>query len=122
MIVVLRSNCEAIECALAIQRSFRGFNERQNLAEIRVRVGIHTGEALLEEERIFGVVVNTAVRICAECDGSEVLVSENVHVGAGHATVTFQALGKRMLRGLSEPVDLYRVVEMSQHAASYGSG
>jgi class 3 adenylate cyclase len=65
----------ALECAVAVQRELAdaelGEGER-----VRVRMGMHTGEAIREEGDFFGRSVILAARIAAQARGGEVLVSE----------------------------------------------
>ena len=44
--------------------------------EVRVRTGVHTGEASLHGDRYVGVAVHRAARICAAAHGEQVLVSQ----------------------------------------------
>jgi class 3 adenylate cyclase len=65
----------AVDCAVAIQRDLAerevGDGER-----IRVRMGLHAGEAIREEGDFFGRSVILAARIAAQARGGEILVSE----------------------------------------------
>jgi predicted ATPase/class 3 adenylate cyclase len=65
----------ALECAVAIQRDLAereiGGGER-----VRVRMGLHAGEAIREEGDFFGRSVILAARIGAQARGGEILVSE----------------------------------------------
>jgi class 3 adenylate cyclase len=64
----------ALECAAAIQRAIA---ERNESAEepMRVRIGLHTGEAIKEGADFFGKHVNLAARVAAQAEGGEILVS-----------------------------------------------
>jgi class 3 adenylate cyclase len=64
----------AVECAVAIQRSLAQRVEEGG-ETIRVRMGLHTGEAIRERDDFFGRNVVVAARIAAEATGGEVLVS-----------------------------------------------
>jgi class 3 adenylate cyclase len=63
-----------IECAVDIQKAFA---ERNESAEepVRVRIGLHTGEAIKEDEDFFGKNVILAARIAGQAQGGEILVS-----------------------------------------------
>jgi adenylate cyclase len=67
----------AVSCAMDIQgaigRAFAGASP-----PIRVRIGLHTGDALHEEDRFFGTTVNYAARVAGQALGGEVLVSSIV--------------------------------------------
>jgi eukaryotic-like serine/threonine-protein kinase len=74
--------CEALECAIDVQRAFAE-RERDGSGEVlRVRMGLHTGEVISEEGDYFGKNVIMAARIAAEARGGEILVSEELREAA----------------------------------------
>src|SRR5215207_1582841 len=74
--------CEALECAIDVQRAFAE-RERGGSAEaLRVRMGLHTGEVISEEGDYFGKNVILAARIAAQAAGGEILVSEELREAA----------------------------------------
>ena len=73
-------------------------------------MGLHTGDLLLEEGRLFGVAMHTAARICGACVGGEILVSHDVWRAVGEQLDRPAVdLGPVPLRGIFEPVSLHRV-------------
>jgi adenylate cyclase len=64
---------QGVTCATAIQRAF---DDRS--PQIRVRIGVHTGDALREAEHFFGTTVHYAARVASQARGDEVLVSSVV--------------------------------------------
>src|SRR5579864_1640252 len=73
---------------------------------IRVRIGIHTGEASVSEEGYVGVDVHRAARICAAAHGGQLLVSAST---APLVDVDLHDLGEHRLKDLSAPVRLYQI-------------
>jgi eukaryotic-like serine/threonine-protein kinase len=74
--------CEALECAIDVQRAFAE-RERDGSGEVlRVRMGLHTGEVIAEEGDFFGKNVILAARIAAQAAGGEILVSEELRGAA----------------------------------------
>jgi class 3 adenylate cyclase len=77
---------EALACAVAIQRELSS-SEAPDDERVRVRMGMHTGEAIREEGDFFGRSVILAARIAAQACGGEILVSEalkeHAETGAG---------------------------------------
>ena len=66
----------AVSCAKEIQTAIQGaFGDAS--PPIRVRVGVHTGDALQEADRFFGTTVNYAARVASHALGGEVLVSDS---------------------------------------------
>ncbi|MCH8919893.1 MAG: hypothetical protein IIA23_04200, partial [Chloroflexi bacterium] len=65
---------KALECAVDIQLAFAARNESAD-EPIRVRIGLHTGEAIKEADDFFGKNVILAARIAGQAQGGEILVS-----------------------------------------------
>src|SRR5438270_607741 len=81
--------------------------------DVRVRMGLHTGEAEVADGDYVGVAVHAAARICSAAHGGQVLVSDVTRAiaepGVDEET-SFVELGRHRLKGLSEPIDLFQVV------------
>ena len=65
----------ALKCATAIQQTLVAHNTENPDEPIRVRIGLHTGEAIKESEDFFGKTVILAARIAPQAVGGEILVS-----------------------------------------------
>jgi class 3 adenylate cyclase len=65
----------ALLCAIAIQRAFAAYDDAHPEQPIRVRIGLHTGEALREADKFFGKTVILAARIAGSARAGEILVS-----------------------------------------------
>jgi adenylate cyclase len=79
--------------------------EREGLPP--AHVGIHTGPVLFQEGDYFGRTVNTAARIADHAKRRQVLVSEDV-VASGADGVAFERIGPVELKGLLQPLILYK--------------
>ena len=66
------STSDAADCAIAIQSSRKSDN-------IRLRIGIHTGEVVTDGEDIFGDGINIAARLEALADPDQILISDTSH-------------------------------------------
>jgi class 3 adenylate cyclase len=101
----------AVEAAVAIQRAL----ERRSWwdgVECRVRAGIHTGEATLNETGYIGISVHTAARICAGAHGGQIVVSEQTRAAveaSATPNVGFVSLGRHRLAGLPQTQELFQV-------------
>jgi predicted ATPase/class 3 adenylate cyclase len=76
--LVFPSPRQALECAIEVQRELAARAEESPAEAIRVRMGLHAGEAIHEEGDFFGKNVILAARIAAEADGGEILVSDHL--------------------------------------------
>jgi class 3 adenylate cyclase len=110
--VVFPSASTAVMCGLAIVERAAHANETNPQAPIRVGVGVHAGEAVaVPEGGYIGTAVNLASRVCGVAEAGEVLVTGTVRsIAQQSIPVTFVSRGKRRLKGIAEPVELYRVV------------
>ncbi|HEX6382153.1 MAG TPA: AAA family ATPase, partial [Acidimicrobiia bacterium] len=61
--------------AVAIQRALHAHGEANPEEAIRIRMGLHTGEAVKEGDDFFGTHVALAARIASAAQGGEILVS-----------------------------------------------
>jgi class 3 adenylate cyclase/tetratricopeptide (TPR) repeat protein len=74
--VAFDSARKAVECAVGIQRALRDYNHRHPVHPVKVRIGLHTGEAIRDGHDLFGTSVDAAARIMARADGEQILVSD----------------------------------------------
>ncbi len=65
----------ALQCAVAIQTALAAYNEEQDNEPLRMRIGIHTGEALSESDDFYGKHVILASRVAGQAQGGQILVS-----------------------------------------------
>jgi class 3 adenylate cyclase len=65
----------AVKCAIAIQRAFCAYSAEHPEEPLRVRIGLHTGEAIRDQDDFFGRTVVLAARIGAVARGGETVVS-----------------------------------------------
>ena len=103
---------DALGAAAAAQNSFHEHPWPQG-TELRVRMGIHTGEPALGEEGYLGLDVVRGARICAAAHGGQVLVSETTRAlvrGDEPAGFELRDLGDHHLKDLTHPERLYQLV------------
>jgi class 3 adenylate cyclase len=91
---------EALGCAIGIQRALVG--PLSDGHRLRVRIGLHTGETIREEDDFYGKDVILAARIAAEARGGEILVSSLVReLTEGSELFSFTDPTDVELKGLS---------------------
>ena len=81
-------------------------------AVVKVRIGIHTGEAELAAGVYVGIDVHRAARIMAAAHGGQILVSEATRALVSRsmpAGASLRDLGEHQLKDLPEPERLYQV-------------
>ncbi len=103
---VFASATDALAAAVEAQREL-GSTGWGTPAPVRVRMGLHTGEATERDGDYFGAAVNRAARVMAAGHGGQVLVSATTAGLIGTAGLT--DLGEHQLRDLSEAQRVYQV-------------
>ncbi len=101
----------AVEAAVAIQREL-GSRAWTDGLEVRVRVGIHSGEPTLTDVGYIGLPVHTAARVCSAAHGGQIVVSAATRVAIGTAApsgIRFRSLGRHRLAGLPEAETLFQI-------------
>jgi adenylate cyclase len=85
-----------------------------------VRVGLHHGPAVEREGDYFGAAVNLAARVSGEASGGEVLLTGQTAALAPELEgVLYQPCGRRELRNVREPVELFAAVRAGE-ASTHG--
>jgi class 3 adenylate cyclase/ABC-type branched-subunit amino acid transport system substrate-binding protein len=116
--VVFDSVSNAVRCGLAITSAARASDDQP----IRVGVGIHAGETIEADGGYVGSPVNIAARICAQAGPGEVLVSETVRaLTMTLLPVHFKSRGRRQLKGVTDPIELFAVEEAAAGANAWPS-
>jgi class 3 adenylate cyclase len=76
--LVFGSARAAVDAMIETQRALESWARSQPTSAVRVRVGIHTGEAIRLNDDFFGKHVNVAARVANSARGGEILVSSLV--------------------------------------------
>jgi class 3 adenylate cyclase len=108
---VFRRSTHALEAALAIQRALRDKTWPQK-ADVRVRIGMHTGRPTLTDTGYVGIAVNIAARVCWASHGGQILLSSAAHESFTERLaegIAFRSLGRFSLHGVAEPEALFQV-------------
>ncbi len=102
LMVVLPSAAAALDCAVDMQQAIQRHN-RKAQRPLRVRIGVSTGDATVEDGDYFGDCAVEAARLCDAAHGGHVLVADVVKTLArrsGHDFVEQRTLD---LKGIPEP-------------------
>jgi len=111
-LVEFPSALDAVRCALNIQESLNQSNvSRPRENRLALRVGIHVGDVVHSKGDIYGDAVNVASRIEPLAGPGEIFVTQQVY---DHIRNKLENpvgyLGKRSLKNVELPVDIYKVV------------
>ena len=108
--IAFSSARRAALCAIAAQRSFAAYCEAHPDKPIRVRMGLHVGEAINESADYFGRAVILAARIATLAEGGQILVSSTFRDLTGSAgDLRFSFKGERQLKGLAGAHQIFEI-------------
>jgi class 3 adenylate cyclase len=100
--VSFASPVQAVGCAVAMQRAIATHNRDHADQELRVRIGLHAGDPVREEDDLFGTAVVVARRLCDRAEGGQILASELLAALVGsRGGFRFRPVGRLPLKGLT---------------------
>jgi class 3 adenylate cyclase len=100
----------AVKAGVGMQRALvEDRKGREEIDQIHIRVGLHTGLGLIKDGDVFGDVVNAASRVQHQADVEQVLITDVLLEAAKSAGFECARMGRAQLKGKDEPIDLYAV-------------
>src|SRR3990172_7143159 len=113
--VVFATALDGINAAIAAQRGLRQISDVFGASgdlQLRVRMGLHTGEAELRDGDYYGGALNRAARIMSIGHGGQVLISETTRqIALEHLSNDVSALdlGYHRLKGLNRAEHIFQL-------------
>jgi len=132
--VRIQQEVEAYNGSMASAQSLvdaRGASDESSSADptpsvpggLRVRMGLNTGEPILEDGDLYGTPVIVAARVADIAAGRQIVATDVVRQLAAGKGLVFRPLGNERLEGMSEPVGLFEVEWRDpEHAGEHGCG
>jgi class 3 adenylate cyclase len=113
--IVFQDAVTGVRCALGIQETIAAHDWADaDGEEIRVRIGLHTGEAVREAGDFYGRDVNMAARVADQARGGEIVVSADVKALAEAAGgFVFAEAREAALKGLPGPHEIWPLAPLS---------
>jgi len=100
---------ESVKSAIKIQQKFSVYNEKKAKEnQIHIRIGIHFGDAIVEEEDIFGDAVNMAAKVVQVAESDQIFLSQELY-----------DLIKDLSHGLFQLVDISNKKRVSKELTIY---
>ena len=125
VLIEFSSAVDAARCAIDVQR---GMGERNAGVpperRIELRIGIHVGDIMIEDDDIFGDGVNIAARLESIAQPGGICISDDAYRQVrGKVDVNFQDSGEQELKNIARPVRVYQLrPEAATAAAEPASG
>jgi len=96
------SAIKAVDCAIVLQKMLK------NVEGLKLRIGIHVGDVVIEHDDVFGDGVNVASRIESLAEPGGICVSGRVHDDIrNQPQMTAVSLGRKKLKNVQRPVEVF---------------
>ncbi|MBF0558922.1 MAG: adenylate/guanylate cyclase domain-containing protein [Nitrospirae bacterium] len=101
---------DAVRSAVMIKAGIDELNLKKTLpSPILIRIGIHTGKGIVEQNDIFGDVVNVASRFESNANPGEIYLSEDTYNSLTDKTEIYcRFIKTTTLKGKKEPFNIYK--------------
>ena len=101
---IFNSGVEAVACAVKIQK------ELHKSPAVPLRIGIHTGDIVFEDDGIYGDGVNIASRLESLSVSGGILISAKLQDEiSNHPNLKTKSLGRFNLKNVKKPVEIFTI-------------
>jgi class 3 adenylate cyclase len=108
LMVIFGGVAAGLACAVGMQQAVAA--RPPSTEPVFMRVGVAVGEVEPDAGDYYGISVVEAARLCAMCEGGEILATDMVRLLArARGGFDFESVGELELKGLDEPVSVHRV-------------
>ncbi len=108
--VTFKTVRQALLCAIEIQRDLVAYGRSHPDQPLRIRVGLHVGEARRESNDYHGNAVNFAARVMGHADGGEIATSASfMDLAKDAGDIRFDQGREVTLKGFPDTYRIYRV-------------
>ena len=108
---------DAVECAVKVQEELKTRNEElPENRRMEFRIGVHHGDVIEDEGRIYGDGVNIAARIEGLAEGGGICISRTSFDSVKNKLdLGFEYLGEHSVKNIAEPVRVYKVLREPEY-------
>jgi class 3 adenylate cyclase len=108
LMAVFRDANEALMAAVAIQQILQKMRDADNAFHVHIRIGIHTGVAIVENNDVYGDAINVAKRVESFGGIDEIVLSEVTAELVQPDSLAFHKKGSFVPKGKTRPLTVYR--------------
>lgn len=98
----------AVQASIGIQQAIEALRAQDKKFKLKVRIGLHTGNAIVEKNDVFGDAVNVAARVESFAKGDEILVSGATAKRISNKTYNLVKRSSFTPKGKKKPITVYR--------------
>jgi class 3 adenylate cyclase len=99
---------DALNAAIGIQQILNKMRDADRSFHAKVRIGLHTGVAIVEKNDVYGDAVNVAKRVESFGDANEIYLSASTADLVSEKKHAFHKKGSFIPKGKREPMTVYR--------------
>jgi class 3 adenylate cyclase len=119
MLVEFDSAVDAVRCGVEIQLGLTA-QDIDTDRQIQLRIGINTGDVIVDHRDIYGNSINIAARLEGLAEPGQVYVTRGVRDQLlGYPSLSFEDRGERRVKNIDRPIRVFRV-EYDQPAQRHG--
>jgi class 3 adenylate cyclase len=107
---------EGLAAAVSMQRALTAKPYVKGIPS-RVKIGVHSGSVVIENDDVFGDVVNVAARVVSLAAAEQVLTTSDSLDDVNPNEVPFRSLGQHQVRGRDEELHLCEVLWRGETSA-----
>ena len=121
MLVEFDSALDAVRCGVDIQRGLADQGSLQSDRQIQLRIGINTGDVIVDERDIYGNSINIAARLEGLAEPGQIYVTRGVRDQLrGYPSLSFEDKGEHRVKNIARPIRVFRV-EYTERVAPQAS-
>ena len=109
---------DSIDASIQMQEECMVSNQQNPDLPLHLKIGINAGEPIVEDNDLFGTVVQLSARIVDKAQADEIFVSEIVRGICTGKNYKFDSKGGYEMKGFDGPMTLYEVVWRNPGAAA----
>lgn len=107
---IFSSAVHAVQCAIELQKDL------QSDPKVPLRIGLHIGEVIFEEDKALGDGVNVASRIQSLGQPNTILISAEIHDKIkNNPSITSQSLGLFDFKSIHKPMEVFALSNDGLH-------
>lgn len=108
LMAIFRNPNDALKAAVAIQQILQKMRNADQTFHVHLRIGIHTGVAIVEKNDVYGDAINVAKRVESFGVVDEIILSEVTAGLVKPESLVFHKKGSFVPKGKTKPLTVYR--------------
>lgn len=115
---------DSADAATDMQETLKDAGEiKQDAPEIKIRIGIHYGSALLERGDVFGDAVNVAARMVAQAKGDQIITTKaTVDLLKPAVRANTRFVDRASIKGKKDDIDIFEIIWQEEDVTRMATG